>query len=213
MSLANLLCDFIAYAKLLSNVCTARKLVRRCRPIDRVVVVSTVTDESNLIADILKMAAIGQELGVDDDWHKSYNRSHSIQQERDALSFETVSDTPILDETITIVKDKVWSFRAVPVGENDSLAERDEGEAALREVIDKEILGRSPFTRESEDSADQLRMNEERSLVHRNDDMDDTNHAFVETVRKDAEEMKSLTGRWMGELDEADEDDSTRRNF
>ncbi|KAG6556875.1 hypothetical protein Mapa_001454 [Marchantia paleacea] len=198
---------FIRIQSLDVNFCVA------C-PGSKVAVIIVVTHESfRLNEDCVKMATLGQELGVDDEWHRSYNQSHNQQQDNDPLSFDTVSDTPILDETIAIVKDKVWSFRAalkgmaealvnfglsptvvgystVPLGENDCLAERDEGEEALRQVIDEEILARSPFTGLSEDGVHQRRLNEESSLVHHDEDVDDSNHAFVEAGRKEAGETR-----------------------
>ncbi|CAM6100983.1 unnamed protein product [Calypogeia fissa] len=140
------------------------------------------------------------------------------------MKFE--SDSPILDETIEIVKDKVWSFRSalkaaaealvnfglppqvvgyesVPLGEDEKLAQKNDAEVALRKVAEDEMLARSSSSKSKENSW-QHGTGEGSSLVDRPDDMDDTNHAFAEAVRKEKEERKSLTRTL--EFDEDEED-------
>jgi hypothetical protein len=154
-----------------------------------------------------------------------------FEQDNPALKFE--SDSSILDETITIVKEKVWSFRSalkaaaealvnfglppqvvgyesVPIGEDDQLAAKNEGEAALRKVVEDEMLGRSSSCgSKSEEAGLPHRTGERSRLVQAPEDEDDTSHAFVESVRKEHEERKSLNRTY--DLDE-DEDENEGRN-
>lgn len=73
-------------------------------------------------------------------------------------------------------------LRSVPLGEDDQLAQKNEGEAALQKAAEDEM---NPKCSASGRILTENGRGEASRLVRRLEDEDDTNHAFAEAVRKD----------------------------
>jgi hypothetical protein len=169
----------------------------------------------------------------EEDWHRSYTSEPPPDTEADFLT-ETLPAS--LEETIAVVKDKVWKFSdvawkgmaevlfgfgispsilgysSVPGQEGSELApQRDEAESALERVTrDGSLIGSSSSRRLS-DSSHLRHSGEEGSLLNQDEeDDDDDNHAFSESIRRDTDERKSLTrlGSWehVGSSGDGEED-------
>ncbi|KAH7331606.1 hypothetical protein KP509_20G042700 [Ceratopteris richardii] len=137
----------------------------------------------------------------------------SVHHHQNAVTTYTFPEPGLLEETIEVVKDKVWSFRnawkgvadafskigvsptvfgysSVPLHEEDYVKELGEDVLALAKV---DADGDKPSSKEAITlSADDSPI-EEDGLLEKEDEFEDIDHSFAESSRKDIDERRLLT--------------------
>ncbi|MCO5587871.1 hypothetical protein L7F22_041823 [Adiantum nelumboides] len=138
----------------------------------------------------------------------------SIHYQQNTLSTCSLTEPGLLDETIEVVKEKVWSFRnawkgfadvfskvgvtptvfgysSVPLHEDDYIKEHSEDVLALAKVdAEEDKTSSKRHTLLLTDGS----VLEEDSLLNAEDDLDeDVDHAFAVSSRKEFDEKRSLT--------------------
>eukprot|EP00246_Nothoceros_aenigmaticus_P003920 TRINITY_DN15155_c0_g1_i1.p1 TRINITY_DN15155_c0_g1~~TRINITY_DN15155_c0_g1_i1.p1 ORF type:complete len:175 (-),score=39.04 TRINITY_DN15155_c0_g1_i1:323-847(-) len=171
-------------------------------------------------------------MGSDHEWRRSYSFPLTKNEaQKTEFQPDFGSGPQSLEETVSIVKGRVWSFRdvlkgvaealvgyglspsvvgysTVPIHEEGYIGQTDEGEAALQSVTKEERQHSSSASRSREGSAHRREVS---NLLNQVEEDEDDNHGFAESIRRDMDERKSLarSESWQAPTT-CEDDDSTK---